>query len=178
MSASRPTRTEVTAALTAPGERHELQTIAVGGVPCRVFVHAPESLRAMYADAVSDRDFIVYGDERMTFAQTWAEAGRIGAVLVSEFGVVPGDRVAIAMRNYPEWMTTFAAVTSIGAIAVAMNALWGPEEMEFGLRDCGATVLVPTRSGSIGCDRSRRSWDSGRSSCGRRAHRMCRRWLR
>ena len=128
--------------LTAPGERYELRTEEVAGVPCRVFVHAPPSLRSMYEDAASDREFIVYGDERLTFGEVWAEIGRIGAVLVEDLGVRPGDRVAIAMRNYPEWMTTFAAVTSIGAIAVAMNALWGPEELEFGLGDCGATVLV------------------------------------
>lgn len=128
--------------LTAPGERSELRTEDVAGVPCRVFVHAPTSLRAMFREAASDREFIVYGDERLTFAEVWAEIGRIGAVLVEDLHVRPGDRVAIAMRNYPEWMTTFAAVTSIGAIAVAMNALWGPEEMEFGLGDCGASILV------------------------------------
>jgi long-chain acyl-CoA synthetase len=139
----RPTsRAEAIALLTAPGERYELRTETIDGTPCRVFVHAPASLRAMYQESVSDREFIVYDDERMTFAEVWREVGRIGAVLTDDLGVRPGDRVAIAMRNYPEWMTTFGAVTSIGAIAVAMNALWGPEEMEFGLADCGATVLV------------------------------------
>ncbi len=136
------TRAEALAALTAPGERYELRTENVAGVPCRTFVNAPTSLRVMFEEAVSDREFIVYDDERLTFAEAWAEIGRIGAVLVEDLGVAPGDRVAIAMRNYPEWMTTFAAVTAVGAIAVAMNALWGPEEMEFGLEDCGATVLV------------------------------------
>jgi long-chain acyl-CoA synthetase len=136
------TRAEALARLTAPGERYELRTEDVAGIPCRVFVNAPTSLRSMFEEAASDREFIVYGDDRLTFAEAWDEIGRIGAVLFEDLGVRPGDRVAIAMRNYPEWMTTFAAVTSIGAIAVAMNALWGPEEMEFGLADCGATVLV------------------------------------
>ncbi len=136
------TRTEAMAALTAPGEPYELAEIEVAGVLSRVFVNAPPTLRAMYESALTDRDFIVYDEERMTFADAWAASSRIGAALVHEFGVRPGDRVAIAMRNYPEWMTTFAAATSIGAIAVAMNSMWGPEETEFALRDCGASVLV------------------------------------
>ncbi|MFP6836707.1 MAG: class I adenylate-forming enzyme family protein, partial [Pseudomonadales bacterium] len=44
-------------------------------------------------------------------------------------------------RNYPEWILTFAAATSIGAIAVSMNALWQSDELEYGLADCGAKVL-------------------------------------
>ena len=46
------------------------------------------------------------------------------------------------MRNYPEWILAFTAITSIGAIAVAMNALWQPDEMAYGLADCGAQVLL------------------------------------
>jgi long-chain acyl-CoA synthetase len=136
------TRAEALAELTAPGQRTELATIEIAGVPQRVFVHAPTSLRAMYEAARSDAEFVVYDDERLTFDQAWDQAAGIGHVLVHELGVVPGDRVAISMRNYPEWMTAFAAVTSIGAIAVALNALWQPDELEFGLHDCGARVLI------------------------------------
>ena len=64
------------------------------------------------------------------------------SLLVERYGVAPGDRVAIGMRNYPEWVTTFAAVTSIGAVAVALNAWWTADELAYGLRDSGATVLV------------------------------------
>ena len=46
------------------------------------------------------------------------------------------------MRNYPEWIMVFSAVTSIGGVAVAMNALWQPEEMAYGLQDSGAKVLL------------------------------------
>ena len=62
-------------------------------------------------------------------------------ILVEEYGITKGDRVAISMRNYPEWILAFEAITSIGAIAVAMNSLWKPDEMAYGLEDSGARVL-------------------------------------
>lgn len=135
------TRSEAIAALTGPGQTYELEQTTIRGRSLRVFKNAPASLRELYSTAVSDKTFIVYESERLTFAQAWTEAGRIGALLIADYGVRPGDRVAISMRNYPEWILAFMAVTSIGGIVVAMNALWQPEEMAYGLSDCGAKVL-------------------------------------
>jgi long-chain acyl-CoA synthetase len=135
------TRAEAIAALTAPGQFYELEQMTIRGRSLRVFKNAPASLRELFADAVSDKTFIVYETDRLTFAEAWAKAGRIGGLLVKDYGVQPGDRVAISMRNYPEWILAFMAVTSIGAIAVAMNALWQPDEMAYGLSDSGAKVL-------------------------------------
>jgi len=59
---------------------------------------------------------------------------------VQRCGVKPGERVAIAMRNYPEWVLCFCAITSIGAVAVAMNGHWQSEELVYGLQDCGARL--------------------------------------
>jgi len=136
------TRAQALAALTAPGQPYELRDEVIGGRTMGVFVNAPPSLRALYEATLGDLPFIVYEDERLTFAQAWAEAGRLAHLLVHRYGVAKGDRVAISMRNYPEWIVAFTAATSIGAIAVAMNSLWQPEEMEYGLRDCGARVLL------------------------------------
>ncbi|MFN9928128.1 MAG: class I adenylate-forming enzyme family protein [Phenylobacterium sp.] len=135
------TRAEAIAALTAAGQPYELVLQTVRGRPLKVFRNAPPTLRDLFADNLSDTTFIVYEGERLTFEDAWREAGRIGNLLVSQYGVGKGDRVAISMRNYPEWILAFMAATSIGAIAVAMNALWQPDEMEYGLRDCGAKVL-------------------------------------
>ena len=136
------TRQEAIAALTAPGQPYELHEVVVDGRRVRAFRNAPTSLRALYEDTASDAPFIVYGDERMSFADAYRHAARIAHLLVHRYGVAKGDRVAIAMRNYPEWILAFTAVTSIGAIAVAMNAWWQPEELEYGLIDCGARVLL------------------------------------
>jgi long-chain acyl-CoA synthetase len=137
-----PTRNEAIAALTAPGQPHELALQTIGARPLKVFVNAPRSLRELYASTASDAEFLVYGDERLSFAQTHRRAAQLARVLIDRFGVGRGDRVAISMRNYPEWVIGFTAATSIGAVAVAMNAWWQPDEMAYGLDDCGAKVLL------------------------------------
>ncbi len=135
------TRQQAIAALTGPGAPYELETITAHGRTFRSFKTAPPSLRALFADTATDRPFIAYEDERLTFAEAWRQASRIGHLLVHRFGVRAGDRVAISMRNYPEWVLAFTAITSIGAIAVAMNALWQSDELGYALTDCGAKVL-------------------------------------
>ncbi|HEX7837476.1 MAG TPA: AMP-binding protein, partial [Kofleriaceae bacterium] len=135
-------RLEAIAALTAPGQPFELEPLELDGRTVRSFKHAPASLRAMYEQYTSELPFIVYDDERYSFAEAWRAASRIGHALVHSCGVAAGDRVAIAMRNYPEWMLAFAAITSIGGVAVAMNAHWKPDEMAHGLVDSGAVVVL------------------------------------
>ena len=129
------------AALTAPGMDYEIVAGEVWGRHCRVFKNAPPTLRDLYQAASSDETFLVFEDERYTFAETNERVAQIANILVDRFSVQKGDRVAISMRNYPEWIFAFNAATSIGAIAVAMNSLWLSEEMEFGLKDSGAKVL-------------------------------------
>lgn len=136
------TRAEAIAALTAPGMPYALEDATALGRQVRVFTNAPRSLRALYESTASDRPFLVYQDERMTFAEAWRAASRIGHVLVHDCGVRPGDRVAIAMRNYPEWVLAFCAITGIGAVAVAMNGHWQADELLYGLQDSGANVVL------------------------------------
>ena len=139
--AAKLTRRAALDALTGVGGPYELQTLMVDGRPLRVFANLPPSLRELYAANLSDRPFIVYEDERLTFNEAYGRAACIADLLVRHYGVVPGARVAISMRNFPEWILAFTAITSIGAVAVAMNALWQPDEMAYGLSDSGATVL-------------------------------------
>jgi long-chain acyl-CoA synthetase len=136
------TRNEAIAVLTASGQPYAVETAIVRGQPVRTFRSAPPSLRALYEGTLSDKPFLVYEDERMSFKEAWQASSRIAAILMDQFGVAKGDRVAISMRNYPEWILSFVAITSVGAIAVAMNALWQSDEMDFGLKDSGATVLI------------------------------------
>lgn len=128
--------------LTAAGQPYELVEMKIDERLCRVFQKAPSSLRELYASTRSNLPFIVYEDECFTFEEVWRRSCSLAATLVEGYGIEKGDRVAISMRNYPEWMIAFCAITSIGAIAVAMNAWWQPEEMEFALNDCTPRVLI------------------------------------
>ena len=130
--------------LTQPGAPFATQTVDVAGVETRVFEGTPPSLRAIFDSARGrgDETFLVYEDERWSFAETMRQVDALGALLVDRYGVSPGDRVAIAMRNYPEWVVSFAAITSVGAISVSMNAWWTESELRYGIEDSGATVLI------------------------------------
>ena len=135
------TRPEAIAQLTAPGQPFELELAELYGRQCRTFKNAPPTLRELFEESRSDATFLVYENERCTFEEAYQLACNVGALLADQYGVAKGDRVAISMRNFPEWITAFMAVTSIGGIAVAMNALWQSEEMEYGLTDSGSKVL-------------------------------------
>jgi long-chain acyl-CoA synthetase len=134
---------EAVAAITGPGAPFETVETELAGQRVRVFKNGPPSLRALFdtARGRGDAPFLVYQDERWSFADTMACVDALGAALVAR-GVRPGDRVAIAMRNYPEWVVSFAAITSIGAISVSLNAWWTAEELDYALRDSGSTLVI------------------------------------
>ncbi len=146
MSLSHP---EAVAQVSSPGQMFELeQWTNDDGVSLQVFKHAPGSLRDVFglARLHGDAPFLVFGEERLSFAETMDAADAFAATLVERYGVRRGDRVAIAMRNYPEWIVAFVAITSIGAISVSMNAWWTEDELDFALQDSGSTVLVADES--------------------------------
>ncbi|HEX7459576.1 MAG TPA: AMP-binding protein, partial [Acidimicrobiales bacterium] len=137
-----PTRAEVTAALTAPGGPFEMTEVSIRGIPTRTWTTAPASLRAVFELSAlhGDKDFLVYEDERVTFAQNFRTVAALGHQLVDRFGVRPGDRVAIAMRNLPDWVVAFWATITVGAVAVPLNAWWTGDELAYGLSDSGSKV--------------------------------------
>jgi long-chain acyl-CoA synthetase len=136
------TRNEALAQLTGPGMLYEMEEVEAYGKRFRAYKNAPPTLRDLYNQNRSTKPFLIYEDEVLTFEEAWRKSATLATALVGDYGVAKGDRVAISMRNYPEWFLTFVAATSVGAIAVAMNALWQPADMIFGLTDCGAKVLV------------------------------------
>ncbi len=130
--------------LTAPGAQFGTTVIEVRGVPVKVFESPLPTMRTVWelARGYGDRDYIVYEDERLTYGEADALIRALAARLVDTYGVEPGDRVAIAMRNYPEWVLGYWAVVSIGAACVGMNAWWTSEEMAYGLSDSRPKVLI------------------------------------
>ncbi len=128
--------------LTAPGMAFETQTLAIRGRPTSVYVNAPPDLRAVFegSRAFADRDFIVYQDERITFDAHYRAVCALAHVLADRYGVGKGDRVAIAMRNLPEWSIAFWAGIVIGAVVTPLNG-WGTgDDLAYGISDSSAKV--------------------------------------
>jgi steroid-24-oyl-CoA synthetase len=137
------TREQILAELTAPGGAFEVREARVNGVQMRVFANAPASLRAVFEATApfAEREFLVYGDERWTFAEHRERVAAL-AHLMRARGIRKGDRVAIGMRNYPEWVQAFWACQVIGAIAVTLNAWWTGDELRYALADSAARVAI------------------------------------
>jgi long-chain acyl-CoA synthetase len=134
---------EANAAVGAPGQPFEVLEVQREGFTSREFKNAPVNVRQFFDLARGLHEtFIVYEDEEWTFAEVMEEADALGYALVHHFGVKPGDRVGIAMRNYPEWIISFAAILSIGAISVSLNAWWTEEELEYAINDSQLAVFI------------------------------------
>lgn len=142
---------EIKNILCAPGQKFEMDTVEIRGVPTRIWKNAPPHLAALLELGRShgDTEFIVYESERVTYESFY----RATVKLAKEFqarGIEKGDRVALAMRNLPEFPVAYFAAVSIGAIIVPLNAWWKGSELSFGISNSGAKVLV--------CDAER--WDT------------------
>jgi long-chain acyl-CoA synthetase len=135
---------EATAQLVQPGQMFEVDVVEIDGVPTRIWKNCPPTLRSILelSQAFSDATFLVYEDERMTFGEHFAEVAALAGELTGRYGVLPGDRVAIAMRNYPEWVVAFWAAAAVGAVVVPLNAWWTGPELAYGLEDSGTKLAI------------------------------------
>ncbi|OYU16161.1 MAG: AMP-dependent synthetase [Alphaproteobacteria bacterium PA4] len=148
--------------ITAPGGALGVGTANIRGANLPVFAAAPPSMReylAFFFGANAAKEFLVYGDERLTFGEVHARGLKFAAMLQHRHGIAKGDRVAIAMRNYPEWIIAFVGVLHLGAIAIPMNAWWTAEELDYGLKDSGARLAIADeerarRLATLGCTAS------------------------
>src|ERR1700733_14618306 len=136
------TRSDLVRQLTAEGP-FELTEDNALGYPLKVYRHAPPSLRAVLESTrqFDARTFLVYGDEEISYRQHFAKVAALAHFLRAA-GIKKGDRVAIGMRNYPEWLVSFWAVQALGAIAVAINAWWTTREIAFALNDSTPAALL------------------------------------
>ncbi|KXS14109.1 AMP-dependent synthetase and ligase [Gonapodya prolifera JEL478] len=143
-------REQATAFVTAPGQAGEMETKVIRGNAMRVWKYGPKTMRDAFIHATTEyapRDYLVYynlsiGEE---FRITYAQAGKIVAALANamktDFGVGKGSHVAIAMRNYPEYLLVYWAVMVLGGVAININAFLKPEEMEYCVLDGDSTLL-------------------------------------
>ncbi|GAA0998087.1 long-chain fatty acid--CoA ligase [Acrocarpospora macrocephala] len=129
--------------LIGPGGPFEVEEIILDGVPVRSFVRAPRTIMEIFqlGKAHADLVHLVYYDERWTFADVRRRALSTARELKTRYGVRPGDRVAIAMRNYPEFFIGFWATAALGAVIVPLNSWWTGFELAYALKDAGAKVV-------------------------------------
>lgn len=128
--------------LIAPGSPFEVVT-PDDGAP-RYFRHAAQDLlQVLDAGRVhGDREFLVWQSQRLTFNQYYDQVDRLAGQMIARFGLQPGERVAIAMRNQPTWLVAFAAILRCGAVCVPLNS-WGlRDELQYALQDSGSRVLL------------------------------------
>jgi long-chain acyl-CoA synthetase len=131
------------AALTAPGTPFEMEEVDIRGVVTRVWKNLPANMRGVVTlgRAYGEKIFLVYEDERVSFEAFHRAVAAFAHELAGK-GVVKGDRVAIVMRNLPEWPVAFYGAVSLGAVVTPLNAWWTGPELEYGLVDSGAKVAV------------------------------------
>jgi long-chain acyl-CoA synthetase len=121
----------------------DLAVEEVLGSPMTVFARRPQSLREILDRSLdwAEREYIVDGDRRISYAEHHAAVRRVAAYLLDR-GVQKGDRVAISGRNSIEWVVTFWATVSIGAIAVGINVWWTDDEVGYAMSDCTPALVV------------------------------------
>ncbi len=128
---------------TAVDGHYEVIDVEVRGQRLRTYRNAPSTLRDLWLStgAFENAEYLVYNNERITYREAHRQVAQIAHWLISH-GVEPGDRVAIAMRNYPEWMLAYWACVATGVTCVGMNAWWAGPEMAHCLRDSNPKVVI------------------------------------
>jgi len=135
---------EIRNELCGPGAPFEMETVSIAGISTRTWKNQPANLSELARQARlahGEREFIIFEDERVTYDDWFRAVGALAKEL-SRRGVGKGDRVAIAMRNLPEWPVSFFAAASVGAIVVPLNAWWTGPELSYALSHSGSQLII------------------------------------
>jgi len=133
----------IQAKLTSQGP-YAIGRVQVRGNSILGFLNQVNSLREFYQESTAtfkNATFLVYEQERLTFGQVAEQANSL-AIALAGLGVTKGKRVALFMRNWPEWCIAFHAITMMGAVCVPLNGWWIEEEVAYGLENSGASVVI------------------------------------
>ncbi|MGI5398341.1 class I adenylate-forming enzyme family protein [Streptomyces sp. CA-135486] len=129
------------AVLAAPGAPFAVVRGEDGGL---LYADGPRTLREFVEAtwAFGDRPFLVAESRVYSYSEFFAAASALARRLVEEYGLRPGDRAVVAMRNHPEWQIAFWATQLAGLVAVPLNAWWTEGEFAYALDDCTPRVLL------------------------------------
>ncbi|MFE7460538.1 class I adenylate-forming enzyme family protein [Streptomyces sp. NPDC057554] len=129
------------ALLTAPGAPF---AVVRGERGTLEYADGPRTLREFIETtwAYGDTAFLIAGERRYSYGEFFAAASALAVRLSQEYGLRPGDRAVIAMRNHPEWQIAFWAAQLAGLVAVPLNSWWTEAEFHHALDDCEPGVLL------------------------------------
>ena len=118
----------------------EVTQTEIRGIRYKVFKNIPPSVPALLHAALPAHEdgaaeYLVYGDERLSYGAFCTQVYRLAYALRHDYGLKPGQRVAIAMRNYPELLMLIMAISAAGGVVVFLNAWWTGPELAYALSD-------------------------------------------
>lgn len=124
----------------------EVHNVDVRGVTVKAFKNIPPTVPALLTAGWERHgngalEYLTYEDESYTYAEFTTLVARMAQALQDDLGLKQGDRVAIAMRNYPELLVLVLAISSFGGVVVFVNAWWTTEELDYALQDSAAKVV-------------------------------------
>lgn len=133
------------AALTGPGGPFAVVRAEDGPqAGSLVYADGPRTLREFVETtwAFGDQPFLIAGERSYAYGEFFAAASALACRLSETYGLRPGDRAVVAMRNHPEWQIAFWAAQLAGLVAVPLNAWWTESEFTYALDDSGPRVLL------------------------------------
>ena len=139
----------IMAAMSAPGAPFETEPFERFGTTLPAFKHAPPSLAhyfAHYCQEHADAEFLIDGDVRLTFGQSYEAARHVAAGLIQRHAVRPGDHIGIAARNSANWIIAYMGVVMAGGVATLVNGFWTGGEMADGIRLAECTLVLADRA--------------------------------
>ena len=135
----------IMAAMTQPGAPFETAPFERFGTTLPAFKNAPPSLAhyfAHYCNEHRDAPFLVDGDIRLTFGETYAAARHAAAGLIQRHAVRPGDRIGIAARNSANWIVAYMGAVMAGGVATLVNGFWNGKELTEGIRLAECSLVL------------------------------------
>jgi acyl-CoA synthetase (AMP-forming)/AMP-acid ligase II len=136
---------EAIQALTGEGGMLPLTHFEKYGQNLPMIASAPPALShffAYFCTQHADAEFLVDGDTRLTFGQSYAAARHVAAALVTGHGIQKGDRIGIAARNSANWIIAYMGVLMAGGVATLLNGWWQGPELCAGIRDVGCSIVL------------------------------------
>lgn len=115
------------------------------GVQLPMLAKAPGNMAdylAFFCATHADKEFLVDGDIRLSFGETYAAARALAGGLVEGHKLQKGDRVGIAARNSANWIIAYMAIVMAGGVATLLNGWWQGGELAEGIRMVGCRYVL------------------------------------